>query len=47
MRHSLERTGLVRAPHRQAKASALRVSPLDQPLFAAASGSVTLTWPPC
>src|ERR1700760_1463541 len=47
MRPSLERTGLVRAPHRQAKASALRASPLDQPLFTAASGSVTLTWPPC
>jgi hypothetical protein len=47
VRHSLERTGLVLAPHRQAKASTLRVSPLDQPLFAAASGSVTLTKPSC
>ena len=47
MRHGLERTGLVRAPHRQAKVSALRVGPLDQPLFAAASGSVTLTKPSC
>src|SRR3954463_2611819 len=47
VRHGLERTGLVFAPHRQAKASTLRVSPLDQPLFAAASGSVTLTRPPC
>ena len=47
VRHSLERTGLIRAPHRQAKARALRVGPLDQPLFAAASGSVTLTRPSC
>jgi hypothetical protein len=47
VRHGLERTGLVFAPHRQAKASTLRVGPLDQPLFAAASGSVTPTWPPC
>jgi hypothetical protein len=30
MRHGLERTGLVRAPHRQAKVSALRVGPLDR-----------------
>src|ERR1700750_1826962 len=47
MRHSLERAGLIRAPNRQAKASALPVGPLDQPLFAAASGSVTQTRPPC
>src|SRR5947209_18598357 len=47
MRHGLERTGLIRTPNRQAKASALRVGPLDQPLFAAASGSVTLTRPSC
>src|SRR6185369_8674830 len=45
VRHGLERTGLIRAPHRQAKTSTLRVSPLDQPLFAAAFGSVTLTKP--
>jgi hypothetical protein len=45
--HSLERASLILAPHRQAKASALRVGPLDQPLFAAASGSVTLTKPSC
>src|SRR6201989_1242071 len=47
VRHGLERTGLIRAPNRQAKASALPVGPLDQPLFAAASGSVTRTRPPC
>ena len=47
VRHSLERTGLVLTPYRQAKTSALRVSPLDQPLFAAASGSVTLTRSSC
>src|SRR4051794_31284590 len=79
VRHSLERAGLILAPYRQAKASALGVipsapnidvlvalfrddevvnlrvsvsralgiSPLDQPLFTAASGSVMLTKPPC
>src|ERR1700760_3623345 len=47
VRHSLERTGLVLAPHRQAKPSALRLRPLDQPLFTTASGSVTRTRPPC
>src|SRR3954468_11335454 len=47
VRHSLERTGLVVAPHRQAKARTQCVGPLDQPLFTAASGSVTLTRPPC
>ena len=47
VRHSLERTGLVSAPYRQAKASALRIGPLDQPLFTAASGSATRTRPPC
>ena len=47
VRHSLERTSLILAPHRQAKASALRVGPLDQPRFTAASGSVTRTRPPC
>src|SRR6476619_2424139 len=47
VRHGLERTCLIRAPNRQAKASALPVGPLDQPLFAAASGSVTRTRPPC
>ena len=45
MRHSLEWAGLVGAPHRQAQARALRVGPLDQPLFAAASGSVMVTRP--
>src|SRR5215213_10355874 len=47
VRHSLERTGLVLAPHRQAKPSALRIGLLEQPLFTTASGSVTLTRPPC
>src|ERR1700750_1595631 len=47
VRHGLERTGLIRAPHRQTKARTQCVSPLDQPLFTTASGSVTLTRPPC
>src|SRR5918911_4204245 len=47
VRHRLERAGLVRASHRQAKVGALGVGPLDQPLFAAASKSVMLTGPAC
>ena len=47
LRHGLERTSLVLAPDRQAKRGAERVGPLDQPLFAAASGSVTVTGPAC
>src|SRR4051794_35497819 len=46
-RHGLERASLILAPPRQAKANALRVGPLDQPPFTAASGSVTRTRPPC
>lgn len=45
VRHRLERAGLVFAPDRQAKSGAERVGPLDQPLFAAASGSETATTP--
>src|SRR3954447_3129996 len=47
LRYSLERTSLVRAPDRQAERGPERVGPFDQPLFAAASGSVTVTRPPC
>src|SRR3954468_10907613 len=47
MRPALDRTGLVLAPHRQPKARSQCVGPLDQPLFTAASGSVTRTRPPC
>jgi hypothetical protein len=46
MRHRLERPGLVFAPNRQAKRGGERVGSLDQPLFATASGSVTVTGPP-
>ena len=45
LRHRLEWAGLVLAPDRQAERGAERVSPLDQPLFAAAFGSVTVTGP--
>src|SRR3712207_2001666 len=45
LRHRLERAGLVFAPDRQAEGGAERVGPLDQPLLAAASGSVTATRP--
>src|SRR5919107_2646211 len=45
VRHGLERAGLVFAPDRQAEGGAERVGPLDQPLLAAASGSVTATRP--
>src|SRR5918998_2158647 len=47
LRHGLERTGLVLTPDRQAERGAERVGPLDQPLFAAASGSATVTRPSC
>jgi len=47
LRHRLERASLVLAPDRQAERGAERVGPLDQPLFAAASGSVTVTRPAC
>ena len=47
LRYSLERTSLVLAPDRQAERGTERVGPFDQPLFAAASGSVTVTRPPC
>src|SRR5215204_6311711 len=45
MWHGLKRPGLVLAPDRQPKLSAQRVSLLDQPLFAAASGSTRVTVP--
>ena len=45
--HRLEGASLVLAPDRQAKRNAERVGPLDQPLFAAASESVTVTTPSC
>src|SRR3712207_4671081 len=45
--HGLERTGLVCAPDRRAEGGAERAGPLDQPLVAAASGSVTVTGPAC
>src|SRR3954449_795342 len=47
LRHGLERTGLVLAPDLQAEGGAERVGSLDQPLFAAASGSATVTGPSC
>ncbi len=47
LRYSPEGAGLVLAPHRQAERGTERVGPLDQPLFAAASGSVTVTRPSC
>ena len=45
MRPGLKRPGLVRAPDREPKLRAQRVGPLDQPLFTAASGSLTRTTP--
>src|SRR4051794_15422282 len=45
MRHGLERPGLVLAPDRQPKLGAERVGLLNQPLFTAASGSLTRTTP--
>src|SRR3712207_9583989 len=47
LRHGSERTGLVLAPDRQAEGRAERVGPLDQPLFAAASGPMAATTPAC
>src|SRR3954452_12575746 len=45
MRHGLKRPRLVLAPDRQSKLGAERVGSLDQPLFTAASGSLTRTTP--
>src|SRR5436190_21021834 len=45
MRHGLERPRLVLAPDRQPKLGAEHVGSLDQPLFTAASGSLTRTTP--
>ena len=45
MRHGLERPGLVLAPDGQPKLGAKRIGLLDQPLFAAASGSRSVTVP--
>ena len=47
VRHRLEGPRLVLAPDRQAESGAERVGALDQPLFAAASGSATATRPSC
>ena len=47
LRYGLERTSLVLAPDIEAERGAKRVRPLDQPLFAAASGSTTVTRPSC
>src|SRR5690242_7065348 len=47
MRHGLKGTGLVLAPDRQPKLGAEHVGSLDQPLFTAASGSLTRTTPAC
>src|SRR4051794_26486169 len=47
LRYGLERTSLVLAPDIEAERGAKRVGPLDQPLFAAASGSTTVTRPSC
>src|SRR3954451_16971919 len=45
MRHRRERAGLVLAPDREPKLRPQRVGLLDQPLFTAASGSLTRTTP--
>src|SRR5215217_7556768 len=45
MRHGLKGTGLVLTPDREPKLCAQRVSLLDQPFLAIASGSLTLTTP--
>lgn len=45
MRHRLERTRLVLAPDLQAQGGAESVGLFDQPLFTAASGSVTIAVP--
>src|SRR4051794_16685043 len=47
MRHGLKGTGLVLTPDREPKLRAQRVGLLDQPLFTAASGSLTRTTPAC
>src|SRR5664279_3376011 len=46
IRHRLERTGLVFAPDREAERGAERVGALDEPLFSAASRSVTVITTP-
>ena len=45
MRHRLERTGLVLTPDLQAQGGAKSICLLYQPLFTAASGSVTMAVP--
>src|SRR3954463_6430049 len=45
MGHGLEGAGLVLTPDREPKLRAQRVGLLDQPLFTAASGSLTRTTP--
>src|SRR3954470_22268612 len=45
MRHGLKRPRLVLAPDREPKLGAEHVGSLDQPLFTAASGSLTRTTP--
>src|SRR4051812_46934727 len=45
MRHGLKGAGLVLAPDREPKLRPQRVGLLDQPLFTAASGSLTRTTP--
>src|SRR5829696_6238023 len=45
MWHGLKRPGLVLAPDRQPKLSVQRIGLLDQPLFAAVSGSTRVTVP--
>src|SRR5215203_7403267 len=45
MRHGLKPSRLVLAPDRQPKLGAEHVGSLDQPLFTAASGSLTRTTP--
>src|SRR3954465_2203901 len=45
MRHGLKRPRLVLAPDRQPQLGAEHVGSLDQPLFTAASGSLTRTTP--
>src|SRR5436190_2768411 len=45
MRHGLKRPRLVLAPDREPQLGATHVGSLDQPLFTAASGSLTRTTP--
>src|SRR4029078_661266 len=47
LRYSPARTSLLPPPDRQAERGTEGVGPFDQPLFAAASGSMTVTRPPC